>query len=90
MSIKPGEAHGLWQQEDPEFWAAYLEGRRPLPERRTPHWDDALPLLGSNAKRISRTTELTPENLAADLTAHGSDRLFSHSFHHALTSAGTP
>ena len=58
----------LWQQEDPEFWLAYLEGKRPLPERRTPHWDDALPLLGNKAKRISRTTELTPENLAAATT----------------------
>lgn len=70
----PGEENGatllleLWQQEDPEFWAAYLEGKRPLPERRTPHWDDALPLLGNKAKRISRTTELTPENLAAATT----------------------
>lgn len=55
----------LWKKEDPEFWTAFLNGVRPLPTRPDPRWDDALPLLGAEARRISRTTELTPENLAA-------------------------
>lgn len=55
----------LWQKEDPEFWRAFLDGTRSLPTRREPRWDAALPLLGAEARRISRTTELSPENLAA-------------------------
>lgn len=55
----------LWKEEDPEFWTAFLEGVRPLPARSEPRWDDALPFLGAEARRISRTTELSPENLAA-------------------------
>jgi len=55
----------LWKKEDPEFWNAFLEGVRPLPARREPRWDDALPLLGAEAKRISRTMVLQPTNLLA-------------------------
>lgn len=55
----------LWKKEDPEFWNAFLDGVRPLPARQEPRWDAALPLLGADARRISRTTVLQPTNLLA-------------------------
>jgi len=55
----------LWKKEDPEFWKAFVAGVRPLPARREPGWNADLPILGTQAKHISRTTRLSTENLAA-------------------------
>jgi hypothetical protein len=55
----------LWQKEDPEFWTAFLEGVRPLPTRRDPRWDNALPFLGSESKDIFRSTKLNSESRTA-------------------------
>jgi hypothetical protein len=55
----------LWQKEDPEFWGAFMAGAHSLPTRHEPRWDDALPFLGAEATRISRTTKLSAENLSA-------------------------
>jgi len=55
----------LWQEEEPEFWQAFLEGRRPLPAHPSHKLDPALPFLGRKAARVSRTEPLAPSALAA-------------------------
>jgi hypothetical protein len=55
----------LWETEEPGYWHAFRAGTTPLPTRAENHFDEALPVLGSGAGRIGRTTSLTPENVAA-------------------------
>lgn len=40
----------LWADEDPEFWKAFKEGQRPLPQPRQREYDPQLPYLGSGPK----------------------------------------
>jgi hypothetical protein len=50
----------LWEKEDPAFWRAFHEGRRPLPEPIKPNYDPALPGLGRQARTLSRRQPLDP------------------------------
>lgn len=55
----------IWQQEEPEFWEAFLSGDYNLPERSVRKYDPALPYLGSEAKKIPRGEPLSPASVAA-------------------------
>lgn len=44
----------IWRADDPEYWEAWLAGRRPLPERRRPTYDPDLPVLGRRAESVPR------------------------------------
>lgn len=55
----------IWREDDPEFWEAWLAGRRPLPERRRDKYDPNLPVLGGNAGTVGRGQPFTPPQHAA-------------------------
>lgn len=55
----------VWEEEDPAFWQAYLDGEAPPSGRHYPSYDPALPYLGANARRIPRTGPLPSNSLAA-------------------------
>jgi hypothetical protein len=55
----------IWEKDNPRFWKAFLQGESSLPERPETGYEDALPFLGANAKRIARNTALPPVNLTA-------------------------
>lgn len=54
----------IWQQEEPEFWEAFLAGNSNLPEHPLKKYDPALPYLGSEAKNIPRGETLNSDSLA--------------------------
>ncbi len=55
----------LWAEEQPEFWEAFRKHQRPMPERKGREYDPALPFLGGDVRRVSRTEPLTAEQLSA-------------------------
>src|SRR5688572_12834890 len=55
----------LWEKNDPAFWKAFRDGESSLPERREAGYEDALPFLGAEARRISRSAALPQVNLTA-------------------------
>ena len=55
----------IWEKDNPAFWRAFREGKSSLPERPESGYEDALPFLGADAKRISRNTALPSANLTA-------------------------
>ncbi len=54
----------IWEKDDPSFWQAVKEGRRPLPPRSEPPADPALPFLGAEMKRPTRSGPVPPASLA--------------------------
>jgi hypothetical protein len=54
----------VWQQDEPEFWKAFLSGQR-LPEQQPKKYPTALPVLGSSTSSIERGGPLSPEAMAA-------------------------
>jgi hypothetical protein len=66
----------LWKEAEPEFWQAFIDGRRPLPNRAIAKIDPDLPILGSKATRPSRVEPLSPAALKA-----AEDYLKSHADH---------
>lgn len=67
----PDESNGaiallnIWEEESPDFWRAFREGKSSLPNRAEHRWDDALPFLGSDLGQVPRTGALAATNLAA-------------------------
>jgi len=55
----------IWEKNDPAFWKAFRDGKSSLPERSGTTYEDALPFLGAEARRISRNDALPPVNLTA-------------------------
>ena len=55
----------LWKESEPEFWQAFIEGRRPLPDRAESRVDPNVPILGTKAARVSRVEPLSPAALSA-------------------------
>jgi hypothetical protein len=55
----------IWQEEEPEFWAAFFSGARHLPEQRNQEYDGALPYLGTEARKVPPGEPLSPASLAA-------------------------
>jgi hypothetical protein len=57
----------LWEEDNPELWRAFREGKPSLPERRVVHYDRALPFFGAEAMHMGRTEALSATNrLAAE------------------------
>ncbi len=50
----------IWKKEDPDFWDAFLDGIRPLPEFRQRSYSEDLPYVGSKARRVELGAPLTP------------------------------
>lgn len=55
----------LWKSEEPEFWQAFLDDTRPLPERKPTPPDPRAPIVGLKAEKVSRTQALSAAGLAA-------------------------
>lgn len=55
----------LWESEAPEFWRAFRNGARKLPERPATKYDPAVPIVGPQAKRVPRDQPLSAEAKSA-------------------------
>jgi hypothetical protein len=55
----------IWEKDNPAFWKAFRDGASSLPERRETGYEDDLPFLGANARRVSRNVALPPVSLTA-------------------------
>lgn len=55
----------IWKEDDPEFWQAFADGRRPLPPRASANVNPEIPIVGSRAERPSRSKALSPATQAA-------------------------
>jgi hypothetical protein len=55
----------IWEKEDPVFWQAYRSGQRKLPTPAEQPVPPAVPILGHDAARLSRTGSLSPASRKA-------------------------
>ena len=55
----------LWESEAPEFWRAFRNGERNLPKNPATKYDPAVPILGSQGRRIPRDQPLSAEAKSA-------------------------
>lgn len=55
----------LWESEAPERWRAFRNGERKLPELPATKYDPAVPLVGSQARRVPRDQPLSAESRSA-------------------------
>ena len=67
----PDESNGavalleMWEEDSPDFWRAFRDGKKSLPNRVDQRWDDALPFLGPEISYVPRVGPLPATNLVA-------------------------